>query len=930
MKSLKTILLVVGACAVFGSSAQENTSFDFDLSQVEIPFEKYVLNNGLTLILHEDKKAPIVAVNVWYHVGSKDEKFGKTGFAHLFEHLMFNGSENFNDDYFQALERIGGTDLNGTTWFDRTNYFQNVPKSALDVVLWMESDRMGHFLGAVDQERLDEQRDVVKNEKRQGENQPYGRTWSYVTEKGFPAGHPYSHTTIGSMEDLSAASLEDVQEWFKTYYGAANAVIAIAGDIDKEEVYNKVVDYFGDIPSGPPLVKQLDNIAKRIENTRDVMQDRVPMIRLEMFYNVPGWGSEEAFNLDLAANVLSQGKNSRLYKRLVYEEQLCASVSANVYEFELAGIFNIEVNVKPGADKNLVEQIVNEELNRFLDEGPTINELNRVKTQYFASFTRGIERIGGFGGKSDILASNMVYGGSPDFYMQRLKATRDATPQGVREVAKEWLNDGRYTLEIVPFPELAVTASDVDRSKLPELGPESTVEFPQIEKSTLANGMNVLLAKRSSVPLVEFRLVLDAGYAADQFASPGTAALSLNMLDEGTKTRNSLQISEELAMLGANLNAFSNLDQSTVSMSALKANFNQSLELFADVVLNPSFPDSDFERLKAQQIIGIQSEKKNPVQMAIRTLPKFLYGEDHAYGNPLTGSGYEETVAQLSVDDLKEFYSTWFKPNNATFIATGDISMDELTVQLESAFKKWKQGDVPKKNLEMVGALNKNKIYLMDKPESPQSVIIAGHLTLPYGQENEIAVSMMNTIIGGEFTSRINMNLREDKGWAYGAGSFVIGAEGQRPFLAYAPVQSDKTAPSMSEVVKELKAYLTDNPATAEEFEKSRKNEVLSLPGQWETLNAVEASVNDMIRYGLSDDYYQKYAENVRNLQLDQIREVAKKIISPDQMTWMVVGDKATIEAEIRALNIGEVIAIDSDGNILSPENQKINIEGGN
>lgn len=902
--------------------AQESETFEFDLSQVEIAYEKFELANGLTLVVHEDHKAPIIAVNLWYHVGSKDEPDGRSGFAHLFEHLMFNGSENYNDDYFQAIERIGGTDVNGTTSFDRTNYFQNVPKSALEIALFMESDRMGHFKGAIDSARLDEQRDVVKNEKRQGENQPYGQTWNYIVKQCFPVGHPYHHTTIGSMEDLTAASLEDVKEWFSTYYGPSNAVIAIAGDINAEEAYNKVNAYFGNIPSGPPIGIQVKNIAKRTDDSRDLLYDRVPQVRLEMIYNVAPWGSEDAFMLDLAANVLSQGKNSRLYKRLVYDQQLCTYVSASNAEFEIAGLFNIQADVKPDVDQAQVEAIIDEELNRFIKEGPTLEELNRVKTQYFASFIRGIERIGGFGGKSDILASNTIYGGSPDFYMTRLKATKEATREEVRKAAEKWLTSGRYTLEIVPFPEYSTTGEEIDRRKLPEMGPDATVMFPQLQRSKLSNGMNVILAQRKTIPMVELRMILDAGYAADQFASPGTAQLAINMLDEGTKTRTSLEINNELAMLGANLGSGSNLDQSFVTMSALKARFDESLNLFSDVILNPSFPQQDFDRLKNQQLVSIRQEKTNPVQMAIRTLPKFMYGENHAYGNPLTGSGYEETVSKLTVEEIKQFYSTWFKPNNATIVAVGDITMEELTNKLERSFKKWKQGEVPKKNLAKVGTPNKNKIYLMDKPGSPQSVIIAGHVTAPYGEQNEIAVQMMNTILGGEFTSRVNMNLREEKGWAYGASTFLLQAEGQRPFLAYAPVQSDKTAPSMKEIVNELSSYVTNNPATIEELEKSRRNEVLSLPGQWETLSAVGGSINNIVRYNLTDDYYQTYASEIKNLTLDQIRDAAKQIIKQNDMIWMVIGDKAQIESEIRALGIGEVILIDPDGNILSPSSQ--------
>ncbi|WP_115868677.1 M16 family metallopeptidase [Marinoscillum furvescens] len=924
MKKLAYLMVLLFSTSMF---AQEE-SFDFDLSQLEIPHKKYQLSNGLTLIVHEDKKAPIVAVNVWYHVGSKNEKFGKTGFAHLFEHLMFNGSENFDDDYFQAMERIGATDLNGTTNFDRTNYFQNVPKSALDVALWMESDRMGHFKEAISQEKLDEQRGVVQNEKRQGENQPYGKFFDLLTQACFPAGHPYSHTVIGSMDDLNAANLEDVKQWFNDYYGAANAVVVVAGDVDSEEVYEKVQSYFGDIPAGPPVTHYQTNIAKRTGEIRQVQQDRVPQSRIYMVWNVPEWGNEESFNLDFVAGALTDGKNSRLYKRLVYDEQIATSVSASNWENEIAGLFVIQANVKPGIDNMVVEKAIREELDKLLAEGPTAGEMKRIKTDYFAGFTRGIERIGGFGGKSDILARNAVYGGDSEFYKVRLKGMRDATISGVKASANKWLSDGVYVLHINPFPEYSTTGKDVDRSKLPDVGPAAEVKFPDLQRATLSNGMKVVLAERKTVPLIEFRMILDAGYAADQYAKAGTANLTLNMLDEGTKTRSSLQINEELSLLGANLGTGSNLDQSFVSMSALKANFDQSLALFADVVLNPSFPEADFERVKKQQLVGIQNEKKSPVSMALRTLPKFLYGASHAYGNPLTGSGYEETVAEITREDLMKFYDSWFKPNNATIVAVGDITLDELTEKLNDQFKKWKKGEVPTKNLSSVGSPNKNKIYVMDKPEALQSVIIAGHLTNPYGEANEIAVSMMNNILGGEFTSRVNMNLREDKGWAYGAFTFLYSAKGQRPFLAYAPVQTDQTAPSMQEIMKEINGYLGDNPATNEEFEKTQKNEVLSLPGQWETMNAVESSMANIVRYDLADDYYQTYASEVRGLTLDEVRSTAQKIIDPKKMTWLVVGDSKKITDEIKALGYGEVILIDSDGNVLSPENQEIKMEG--
>lgn len=912
------LLLLIGLGLQVSMAQQQELAFS--LEELEIPHEKFVLDNGLTLIVHEDHKSPIAAVNVWYHVGSKNEKYGKTGFAHLFEHLMFNGSENFNTDYFEAMERIGATDLNGTTNVDRTNYFQNVPVTALDVALWMESDRMGHFEGAISQERLDEQRGVVQNEKRQGENQPYGRSWNALMEESFPFGHPYSHSVIGSLEDLDAASLEDVKEWFKNYYGAANAVVVVAGDVNAEEVYNKAVKYFGDIPAGPPLTRPEVNIAKRTGEKRIEMQDQVPQARIYMSWNVPEWGNPEAFLLDFAAGALADGKNSRLYKRLVYDEQIASDIGAWNSEMEIAGMFTIYADVKPGVDAAVVEKAINEELARLLMEGPTEKEMLSTKTQYFSRFIKGLERIGGFGGKSDILASNQVYGNDPAFYRTRNQGMKEATATAVKEVANKWLSDGKLVLEITPVPTFKTTPSVVDRSKgLPEVATAGAVKFPELQRFTLANGLKVVLAQRESVPLVRFNLMVDAGYAADQFAAPGTASLTLNMMDEGTKSRNSLQINDELNMLGADLYAYSDLDYSYVKMTALKPMLESSIDLYTDVLLNPSFNEEDFERLRKEQLMQIQQEKASPFSMALRVFPKFMYGDGHAYSNPLSGSGYENTVTNLQRDDLLKFYGTWFKPNNATLVVTGDINQQELKKLLEKRLNKWKSAEVPVKNLATVKP-GKKKIYLMDKPGAIQSVIIAGHVASQPNAEEEVAIEMMNNILGGQFTSRVNMNLREAKGWSYGARTLLMGAKGQRPFIAYAPVQSDKTQESMQEMIKEVSEYLGARPATEEEFLKVQNNGVLKLPGRWETLSAVESAASEIVKYQYPDNYYQNYSDNVKGLKLAKVQDAARKLIKPEDISWVVVGDRAQIEEKLRNLGFGELVIINSDGEVEGEE----------
>lgn len=889
-------------------------SFGQLAKSVDIPYQKFVLDNGLTVIIHEDHKAPIAAFNIWYHVGSKNEKPGKTGFAHLFEHLMFNGSENYKGEYFVAMEKIGATDLNGTTSEDRTNYFENVPAPALDVALWMESDRMGHLLGAVTQAVLDEQRGVVQNEKRQYENEPYALSYDLIQQACFPKGHPYSWTVIGSMEDLSAASLADVHEWFKTNYGAANAVVVVAGDVKTGEALAKVKAYFGDVPPGPPLAKHESWIAQRRGLQRQIAQDRVPQARVYLTWNVPEWGSPDAARLDLAADVLASGKTSRLFKRLVYDDQIATDVSAANDSKEIAGLFTIEASAKPGVELAVVEKAVREELDRFLKDGPTADELQRHKTRTVANFIRGLERIGGFGGKSDILATSQVFGGTPDAYKANLGFVEAATAEEVQRTARQWLSDGVYILEIQPYPELKAAASTVDRAKLPAPGAPPAVSFPVLERATLANGLKVILARRDAIPVVSLQLLVDAGTAADQFASPGTASLAMNMLDEGTRTRSSLQISEELQRLGAGLGAGAGLDTSTVSLTALKPNLDASLEIFADVILNPSFPENEFARLQKQTLAAIQQEKAEPFSIALRVFPALLYGAGHAYGNPMTGSGTEASVAALTVKDLRRYHETWFKPSNATLVVVGAASLDELQPRLEKLFSGWKKGEVPKKNIGSVAVKTKAEVYLIDKPGSPSSILLAGHLTLPKANPEEIAVEAMNNVLGGTFTSRINMNLREDKHWSYGAGSVVVNARGQRPLIAYGIVQTDKTRESVVETAKEFKEIVSTRPPSAEEVERNKAAMTLSLPGQWETNGAVLASIAEMVSYGLPADYYDKYAGAVRSLTPEQVGKAAKDALRPDGIVWVIVGDRAKVEAGLKELGFGEVRLIDADG----------------
>jgi zinc protease len=913
-----TRLILVGALfALAGASAAHAAPPKTPLPSVDIPYEKHVLPNGLTLIVHEDHKAPIVAVNLWYHVGSKDERPGRTGFAHLFEHLMFNGSEHHDDEFFRPLEAAGATKMNGTTWLDRTNYFQNVPTSALDLVLWLESDRMGHLLGAIDQKKLDEQRGVVLNEKRQGENQPYGKADELIAAGAYPAGHPYSWLSIGSTEDLNAASLDDVKEWFRTYYGAANAVLVIAGDVQPAEVRRKVEHYFGDIPAGPQLKRHQTWIAKMSGEKRATLEDRVPQARIHKVWNIPGFATHDFALLEVASNVLAGSKNSRLYKRLVHTDQVATSVAALVSALEIGSQLQVVATVKQGGDARVVEKILDEEIARFLREGPTAAELERARVTRYSNFVRGVERIDGFSGKSAVLAEGEVLGGSPEFYKQQLAWMDAATPRDIRDAAQRWMSDGVFVLNVQPVPEYKTASAGADRSKPPAVGAPADLQLPKLQRATLSNGLKVLLAERRNAPVVHMILMVNAGFAADSLATPGASRLTLAMIDEGTPTRSSLEIANRAELLGARLSAGSTQDLSLLSLNALTAQLDGSLELFGDVLLHPTFPQPDFERLQADTLATIEQEKVNPYWIARRSFNKLIYGDGHAYGAPSTGD--PQSVSALTRADLQKFYATWMRPDNATLLIVGDTTLEGIRPLLERHLGAWQApaAALPQKKLPTLTRSDRQRVFLIDRPGSEQSMVLAGHLGPTRADGESIPAEALNTILGGSFLSRLNMNLREDKHWAYSAGSEMLRGEGQGTFAVNVSVQTDRTAESMQEIVKELRDIRGARQPTQQELEHVQATTVAALPGNNETVNEVARSFMVMFMNGWPDSYWNDMVRTYRGLTPADLQPVANRLIHPDALTWVIVGDVAKIEESVRRLELGEVRVLDVEGNVL-------------
>ncbi|MEX2131542.1 MAG: pitrilysin family protein [Pseudohongiellaceae bacterium] len=887
--------------------------------ELNLDYDRFTLSNGLTVVVHEDRKTPVVAVSIWYHVGSKNEPTGKTGFAHLFEHIMFNGSENFDGEWFDPMQRVGATGLNGSTWLDRTNYFQTVPTPALDLALWMESDRMGHLLGAVTQEKLDNQRGVVQNEKRQGDNRPYGRAFYNLYEGLFPAGHPYRHSTIGSMDDLNAASLEDVHQWFRDFYGPNNAVLTLAGDIDLATARDKVERFFGDIPAGPNVDTYKAMLPVRDHNTAEVQFDEVPAARLYRAWVLPNRNTRESAMMDLATGILGQGRISRLYMDLVYQNQKASQVNLAVTPFELASTVELMVTMNPGEPVSTAHEAVDRLVGEFIASGPTDEELQRQITTINADIIRGLEEVGGFSGKAVILSEGQLYAGDPLFIEQYLEWINTATIEDVRTVAEIYLAQGWHQVDVLPSGQYSTSTEGVDRSQgLPEIPLESpALRFPAINTGTLSNGIEVILAQRNTIPVVELNLQFDAGYAADAGHKLGVSSFTMAMLENGTANLDSLEIARQEANLGAEISTSSDLDASSVSVSALKSNLAQSIDLWADVIRNPVFEEEEIERLKGRRISGIAQEKAQPSSLIMRLLPQTLYGPGHAYSVPLTGSGTEVSVNSINRDDLMQFRESWLRPDNAKLFIVGDTRLDEIMPFLERAFQGWAAPAVPLpvKNIANVPLPKQPRVILIDKPGSPQSQIAAAHVIPGLGTALDIPIEAMNRVLGQGFTARINMNLREDKGWSYGARINLASAIGPRPLMVDAPVQTDRTGDSLRELDRELRGIQGEQPIQADELERVIAGSTRSLPGNYETSRSVLVSMITSARYGRPLDYAATLTDQYEALELEDLQSAAEEILHPDSLVWMIIGDLAKIREQVEAADIGPVEIWDEDGN---------------
>ena len=882
-----------------------------DLAGVDIAYEKHVLDNGLTVIIHIDRSAPQAYVNVYYKVGSRDEVEGKTGFAHLFEHLMFNGTENYDEDYFVAIQDVGGS-VNGDTWLDRTRYYQTVPNTALERVLWLESERMGHLLGAVTQEKLDQQRGVVQNEKRRAENRPYALVWEHLSAGVFPRGHPYSWTTIGSMEDLDAATLEDVHAWFRKYYGAANAILTVAGDVDPAETLQLVKRHFGDIPSGPPVTVRDDWIPERTINTYEVMQDRVANELIARAWAVPGSDQDDLNYLQLAAMVLAGDPSSRLYKRLVKEEKLAVSVSLGVQPFDLASLATLQMILAPGADANRARRIAEEEIARFAKSGPTRSELELTKTLVASRIIKGLDYLSG---KATLLAESEIYLGAPDGYKHEFDLVDNASREDLRKVVAEWLGDGFHEVHVTIFGDYRVAESGVDRSTgLPAVDRYPAATAPEIIDLKLDNGVKVRFVQREGVPAVMLNAQFRVGEFTESNEKPGAASIALSALTRGTRKRTADEIIADQKRTGSSLSIRVSADRSSAMMGTLSSRIDEAIELLADVLRNPVFPEDEVQLLQEQSIAGIAQRKTNPSSVARMYIDEVMYG-DHPYGAaPVTA----DDVNALTISDLRAAYQRRIRPEDMTLFVVGGIDEAKLLAALNEHLGDWKTGDSASAVVDVktpVAETRAPRVIVFDMPDAQQSNIYAATVIDPPYGDGDVAFAFANTIYGGNFTSRINSNIREEKGWSYGVRSGATMSVGPRLWTISAQVQTDKTAESIEELLRELEAISGGRPFTSEELQSVRNERIRKLPGATATAVGILGYIVDNATYDRPDDFIETRKADYEAVGLEDLAEAFDRRIDADSLDWFIAGDLATIEEDLKALDLGEFEVWDVDGN---------------
>jgi zinc protease len=893
----------------------------------KLKFEKYKLKNGLEVILSEDHRLPLVAVNLWYHVGPMEEKPGRTGFAHLFEHMMFQGSKNVGEKaHFKYLEAAGASDINGTTDFDRTNYFETLPSNQLELALWLESDRMGFLLETLDGPKLANQRDVVRNERRQStENAPYGLSEEAMLQALYPAPHPYHGVVIGSHADIEAAKLDDVREFFRQYYTPNNASIAIVGDFDPATAKQMVEKYFGPIPSGlpvPPVDAKTQPITHEVRLT---VSDEVELPRVYMLWLTPPFFAPGDADANMVAHVLGGGKSSRLYKKLVYEQQIAQDVEAQRYPLKLDSNLNVQVTCKPGVTPEQVEKSINDELSALRKDGPTKQEVEQARNTIQSEMVFRLERMGSV---ANLLNQYNQFLGDPgklDWDLARYDAV---TADSMKKFVNTTLTDnsrvvmdvvkGKKTIDDPPQnkdPEKASTVASLNipgqewRKTAPAPGPMSKLTLPVPKQMTLSNGLTVLLTEQHNLPVVAAWVVVLGGNGDNPADNPGLAGFTVRMLTEGSKGRSALKMADDMAQIGAKIQSGSDPDNSTVSSEVLKRNVSSDLDVVSDVVLHPAFDGKDIERVRSERATQLLQTSDDPYALSRRVSQRVLYG-DHDYGYlPL---GTEASIKNTTRDELEEFWKKDYVPANAALVLAGDLTEAEARSLGEKYFGEWKNTG-KRSAVPQVTANPSRSIYLVDRPGSAQTTLRAVTLGAPRSTPDYAALEVANNALGGLFASRVNMNLREKHGYTYGASSYFNYRRGTGPFYVVTSVRTDTTTDALREMFREIEGMQT-SPLTPEELSLSKDSAARSLSGRFETMPQTVETTSELFTFDLPLDFYSQLPAKVDVVTSADVVQVAKRYFVPGKMFVVVVGDKQKVESGLQGLNFGKIQMTSFDG----------------
>ncbi|HEX3435323.1 MAG TPA: pitrilysin family protein [Pseudacidobacterium sp.] len=895
----------------------------------EINYETYTLPNGLQVILSEDHRLPIVGVDLWYHVGPVKERAGRTGFAHLFEHMMFEGSKHVGEKaHFKYLEAAGASDINGTTSFDRTNYFETLPSNQLELALWLESDRMGFLLDTLDREKLTNQRDVVRNERRQSiENRPYGLVDEALVNELFPKEHPYHADVIGSHADVEAARLEDVREFFKQYYAPNNATIAIAGDIDKAKAKALIEKYFAPIPKGPDVPKVDIDTPSITAEKRITVTDTVQLPKV-LF----GWLTPSAFapgdaEADFAAYVLGGGKTSRLYRKLVYEQQIAQAVSCYNESQALKSWTTCELVARPGVTAEQLEKAADDVIEDFLQNGPTQAEIDRARNVTQSGKIRGLQRVGGFGGVADTLNYYNQYTGDPGYLPKDLARYDALTTDSVKKFAQANLGQNqRVTVYGIPgkkvVDDVPRSSDDTDadvkinpeystefeqaqawRKTSPQPGPQPELALPEPHVFTLANGLKVYLVESHHLPVFSASLVTLGGSEGDSTKKPGVAGFTAAMLTEGTANRSATRIAEDADQIGASLNKNATNDIAYVQVSALSNVADPALDLLSDVGLHPAFSDKEIDRVRKQRLTTLLQMKDQPVQIAFSVANRAIFGGDSPYGYRSIGT--ESSLKAITRDDLSSFWQAHYAPADSALVFAGDLTEKQARDLAEKYFGSWST-KASASQPPATPSQPTHRVIMVDRPGAPQTAIWAAGVGAPRSTPDYAPLNVVNTMLGGLFSSRINMNLREQHGYTYGAFSMFQFFRGSGPFFAGASVRTDVTGPATHELFAELDRIRT-SPLSPDELKMSKDFLTRSLPGDFETVEETSGKMADIFTYRLPLDYYRMYPAKINAVTSEQAASAALKYIHPENMVFVAVGDKAKIVPEIEKLNLGPV-----------------------